>query len=292
MANVALSTLCCERANLASSERLPPSTALPMLSRLKPRSQLVLTRELELRRRESTEWWRALERCLLQRLKGRQSRTAAGSLWNWEKNKIKLAGFIWIAWTIVKGNPVVLFCYLFGFFYLSVLETVWTHCAGVVVNQMSFNIDDIRPCSMHPDNIKSLSCKVVPRNKRSFLTFCSRANPTALHFTDLQDHWHSQRKQREVAPKISCHWHGCLDMKQHTWGKKRSPGQSKYYTKLVPTTRIRINLSQNMELLPWTLFFFQLILFFVLTFCANKMPFAFNIPCFLTKRPQLPGHKL
>ncbi|TNN62617.1 hypothetical protein EYF80_027216 [Liparis tanakae] len=69
MAKVALSTLCCEWANFAKSERLPPSTALPTFSKLKPKPQLLLTMELELRSRDSTEWWRALESCLLQRLK-------------------------------------------------------------------------------------------------------------------------------------------------------------------------------------------------------------------------------
>ena len=80
-AKVALSTLYCERANLAMSERLPPSRALPYVSRLSPAPQLLLITEDELRRRESTEWCRALDSCLLQRLNGRQSKTADGSLW-------------------------------------------------------------------------------------------------------------------------------------------------------------------------------------------------------------------
>lgn len=54
--------------------------------------------------------------------------------------------------------------------YLSLLEAVWTQCAGVVVNQMTFDIDDIRPCPTHPHHIKTLPCQVVAGNKRGFLT--------------------------------------------------------------------------------------------------------------------------
>ena len=54
--------------------------------------------------------------------------------------------------------------------YLSVLEPVGTQCAGLVVSQMSFDVDDIRARSTHPHHIKALSCQVVARDERSFFT--------------------------------------------------------------------------------------------------------------------------
>lgn len=216
MAKVALSTLCCERANFAKSERLPPSTALPIFSKLKPRPQLLLTRELELRSRESTEWWRALESCLLQRLKGRQSSTAAGSLWIWGEKRQDVewdAGGgrkvwnstqrgktqgrrnkYWFRWKLSevdldwrhRGKWLEERAD-FNSFYLSFLEAVWTQCTGVVVSQMTFDIDDIRPCSTHPHHIKTLPCQVVSRDKGGFLTLWLWASLTALDPADLHD---------------------------------------------------------------------------------------------------------
>lgn len=100
----------------------------------------------------------------------------------------------------------------FAVFHLSLLEAVWTQCAGVVVSQMSFDVDDICPCSSHPHHIKTLSCQVVTWDKRSFLTLWPRASPAALYPADLQHNWQSQYKQIEVAPLISFFLHGYLNV--------------------------------------------------------------------------------
>lgn len=100
-------------------------------------------------------------------------------------------------------------------FYLSSLEAVWTQCAGMVVTQMSFDIDDIRPCSTHPYNIKTFSCQVVARNKRSFLALRPRSSSTALDYANLQNKWHSQYNQNDVTRSISSCSHGYLNVTEN-----------------------------------------------------------------------------
>lgn len=57
--------------------------------------------------------------------------------------------------------------------HLSFMEAVWAQSTGVVVSQMSFDIDDIGSCATHPHHIKALPCQVVAWDKSSFLTFWS-----------------------------------------------------------------------------------------------------------------------
>lgn len=56
-------------------------------------------------------------------------------------------------------------------FHLSLLESVRTQRAGVVISQVGFDIDDICACSTHPHHIEAFPGQIVAWDKRSFLAF-------------------------------------------------------------------------------------------------------------------------
>lgn len=59
---------------------------------------------------------------------------------------------------------------VFTVIYLSILEAVRTQRAGVVVSQVTFDIDHVCSCTSHPHHIKSLPGEVVAWDKGGFLT--------------------------------------------------------------------------------------------------------------------------
>jgi hypothetical protein len=79
---------------------------------------------------------------------------------------------------------------VFGLFssHLSGVESIGTERAGAIGAQVIFDIDDVRPGSTHPHNVKTFTGQVVARDEGNLFTLGPVANTTALSLQDEQRH--------------------------------------------------------------------------------------------------------
>ena len=79
--------------------------------------------------------------------------------------------------------------------HLSCVESIRAERAGAIVAQVSFDVDDVRPRSTHPHNVKSFTGQVVAGDEGNLFTLGPVANTTALSLKDEQRHRRNQQTE-------------------------------------------------------------------------------------------------
>ena len=81
------------------------------------------------------------------------------------------------------------------------MESIGTERAGAIGAQVSFDVDDVRPSSTHPHNVKTLTGQVVARDEGNLFTLGPVAHTTSLSLQDEQRH---RRSQQTETPASQC----------------------------------------------------------------------------------------